>query len=104
MTLDAEQEGGQLAVVSLVTSDGQPDVRESLLDRVDGGSLIVNLRAESDPDVLRRATEESLAEVFASPSDKTPIEWTVEHWEHFRPARPTPVHRITVPPALAGQP
>ena len=36
-----DAEGGQLAVVSLVGSDDEPDVRESLFDGVDGGSLVV---------------------------------------------------------------
>jgi Ni2+-binding GTPase involved in maturation of urease and hydrogenase len=85
MTLDSGD--GSLSVVSLVRSDGEPDLRESLLDRVAGGSLIINLRAEANPDVLEKATKESLAALGAG------LRWTVEHSEHFRPARPTPVHR-----------
>ena len=89
MTLDAGD--GGLSVVSLVRSDGEPDLRESLLDRVSGGSLILNLRAESDPDVLEKATTESLAALGGG------VRWTIEHSEHFRPARPTPVHRMKGP-------
>ena len=33
---------------------------------VDGGSLIINLRAEGDPDELHRITEQSLAEILVS--------------------------------------
>ena len=92
MTLDADQEG-QLSVVSLVESDGEPDLRESLLDRVRGGSLIVNLRAEADPEVLRSVTEEALG---ASLDGLEGLSWTLDHVEHFRPAPPVPVHRMTV--------
>jgi len=99
VTLDAESEAGQLAVVSLVTGDGEPDVRESLLDRVDAGSLILNLRAEGDPEELARATDRALRAVFgAHPA----IAWSVEHEEHFRPGRPVPVHRLSVPPSTAA--
>ena len=87
MTLDAEDGAGTLSVVSLVRSDGEPDLRESLLDRVEGGSLIINLRAEADPEVLRAATEKAIASLDG-------IRSTIEHLEHFRPARPQPLHRM----------
>ncbi len=89
MTLDSGDDS--LSVVSLVRSDGEPDLRESLLDRVTGGSLILNLRAEADPDFLEKATRQSLEGLGGG------IRWTVEHSEHFRPARPTPVHRYSGP-------
>ena len=89
MTLDSGD--GSLSVVSLVRNDGEPDLRESLLDRVGGGSLVLNLRAESDPEFLLQATLQSLQALGSG------IRWTVEHSEHFRPARPTPVHRMAGP-------
>ena len=97
MTLDARQEDGQLAVASLVTSDGEPDLRESLFDRVSGGALIVNLRAEADPEELLTITEQVQREVLG----RHGLRWTLEHREHFRPAPPVPVHRDVVP---AGPP
>jgi G3E family GTPase len=87
MTLDPEDGTGSLSVVSLVRSDGEPDLRESLLDRVDGGSLTVNLRAEADPEFLKEVVESSIAAVGNG------IRTTMEHLERFRPARPQPVHR-----------
>jgi G3E family GTPase len=85
MTLDADV-SGILSVVSLVRSDGEPDLRESLLDRVGGGVLVVNLRAEADPETLEAVTLKALA--FEG------IRTTVEHLERFRPARPRPTHRL----------
>jgi len=87
MTLDAGDGTGSLSVVSVVRSDGEPDLRESLLDRVDGGELVINLRAEADPEFLKDATEKALASL-------TGLRSTVEHLERFRPARPQPLHRM----------
>lgn len=88
MTLDSGGPLGMLSVVSVVSSEAEPDLRESLLDLVPGGSLIVNLRAEMDPDTL----SELVADAIASEN----IELRKEHEEHFRPAPPTPTHRISV--------
>ena len=84
-----EAADGSLAVVSVVRSDGEPDLRESILDRLDGGALVNNLRAEADPDLLRRATERALAAL--SPD----VRCRIEHLEHFRPSRPVPTHRMS---------
>ena len=92
LTLDSPSAGGQLAVVSLVGSDEEPDVRESLFDAVDGGSLVVNLRAEGDPEILKAVAEAALESSLAVASG---LRATVEHLEHFRPAPPVPVHRDT---------
>ena len=45
-TLDARDRAGSLCVISLVGSDCDPDLRESLADRIRSGRLIVNLRAD----------------------------------------------------------
>jgi G3E family GTPase len=87
MTIDAEDGTGVLSVVSLVRSDGEPDLRESILDRVPGGALVVNLRAEADPEFLESQTRQALAALE--------VRATVEHLERFRPARPVPVHRMS---------
>ena len=87
MTLDAEDGTGTLSVVSLVRSDGEPDLRESLLDRVEGGALVINLRAEADPELLCDAIEKAVASLSG-------IRSTIQHSEHLRPARPQPVHRM----------
>jgi G3E family GTPase len=93
MTLDAEDGTGSLSVVSLVRNDGEPDLRESLLDKVDGGSLIVNLRAEADPEFLKIAVEEAISAMGAGVRAK------MEHMDRFRPARPQPVHRMSEGPS-----
>jgi G3E family GTPase len=92
MTFDPDEGDGLLSVVSIVRGDQEPDLRESILDAVRGGHLIVNLRAELDPDVLFSA----LTECVAGVDGKTGARLALEHEEHFRPARPVPTHRIEV--------
>jgi len=90
MTLDADDGTGTLSVVSLVESDGEPDLRESLLDTTDRGVLVINLRAEADPERLAEATREALASLESTEG----IRVTVEHLEQLRPGRPVPTHRV----------
>ena len=85
MTLDDRT--GTLSVVSLVGTDREPDLRESLLDRLDRGELVINLRAEADPAVLEAVTREAVASLGD-------FRATMEHLEQLRPGRPTPTHRM----------
>lgn len=87
MTLDSRDGTGTLSVVSLVGTDREPDLRESLLDRVEGGELVINLRAEADPAVLESLTREALTSLGG-------VRATMEHLEQLRPGRPTPTHRM----------
>lgn len=102
MTLDAEDGTGTLSVVSLVGNDGEPDVRESLLDGVDGGSLVINLRAEADPEHLTEVTRTALAGLASPVEGTAAIEVTIEHLEQLRPGRPEPTHRMQVAQADPG--
>ena len=88
MTLDARDGTGTLSVVSLVGTDREPDLRESLLDRVDGGELVINLRAEADPAALEAVTRQALASLAN-------VRVRIDHLEQLRPGRPTPTHRMT---------
>ena len=55
--------------------------------------MIVNLRAEADPDLLRQVTVDALDEIAGS---KAGMSLSVEHSEHFRPGKPVPTHRDSV--------
>lgn len=88
MTLDSQDGTGTLSVVSLVGVDRSADLRESLLDRVSGGELVINLRAEVDPSHLESVTREAVGSIDS-------VQATVEHLEQLRPGRPTPTHRMT---------
>ena len=90
MTLESH---GQLSVVSVVGSHDEPDLRESIFDAVDGGALVLNLRAELCPESLSSLVAAALS---AENQVASGAQLTREHEERFRPARPTPTHRITV--------
>jgi G3E family GTPase len=89
MTL-APDTGNDLGVLNLVRSDGTPESVHKLQDDLAGGELIVNLRAEADPQQLRQTVEAALAAMGSGVNAK------IEHIECFRPAKPTPTHRMAV--------
>jgi G3E family GTPase len=91
MTLSPDSGLGEIAVINLVRNDFVPELSMRLEEPVESGQLIVNLRAEAAPDVLRTAVREGLtaaAGKFAS------LHATLDHLEHFRPGKPTPTHRF----------
>ena len=89
MTLSPDQAiGGAIAAMSLVRNDFVPELSLELEDPVQSGQLIINLRAEAAPELLRDIVTESLR---ALPG----VEAKLEHIEAFRPGRPTPTHRFT---------
>ncbi len=87
---------GELASVNLVRSDFTPELGMELEEPTEGGQLIVNLRAEGEPDFLIAVLRESL--VAVSPRFPT-LSAVLEHEEHFRPGKPTPTHRDRTAPA-----
>jgi hypothetical protein len=89
-TLTPDEDVGDLAVMNLVGNDRDPELSHRLQDELTSGELIVNLRAEGDPEVLRKAVIETLASVTARICARP----EVIHMEHFRPARPSPTHRM----------
>ena len=94
MTFSPDGGLGDIAVVNLVRNDYVPEVSQALEHPVESGQLIINLRAESAPEVLRDAVESAvagLAERFRGLKAK------LEHLEHFRPGKPQPTHRIIAP-------
>ena len=91
MTLTPDEDGGDIAVANVVRGDGRPDMSHTLRDPLESGQLIVNLRAEGDPDLLRRLVTEALASLATHGAAVTA---SPEHVESFRPGRPTPTHRL----------
>jgi hypothetical protein len=88
MTLSPET-GTDLAVVNLVRTDGVPEASHLLQEPLDAGELILNLRAEGDPEELAAVATEALKDTAAAAG----IAARVEHAEAFRPGRPVPTHR-----------
>ena len=92
MTL-APDTGNDLAVLNLVGTDGRSESVHRLTDELMDGELIINLRAEGDPEQLNAMAVEGLQQA----AREAGITATVEHSEHFRPGRPEPTHRMATP-------
>ena len=94
MTLDPEGGLGDLAVVNVVRNDLVPELSQELEEPVTAGRIIINVRAEAAPELLRAAVTAALA----SCGDTVPhLAAELEHLEFFQPGQPKPTHRIEIP-------
>lgn len=91
-TLKPDQ-GPDLAVANLVREDSPSELSHRLADLLERGELIINLRAEADPDLLKSI---SVASVDAIVARRANLESSPHHEAAFRPGRPTPTHRLEV--------
>ncbi|CAM2009382.1 GTP-binding protein [Acanthopleuribacter pedis] len=89
MTLDPLDGSGEIAVLNLVGSDYRPEFTQSLMDPLQQGELIVNLRAEGDPEQLRAVLEDAVASC-----QNDVVRWELDHLECFRPGEPKPIYRM----------
>jgi hypothetical protein len=94
MTLSPDGGLGEIAVINLVRNDVVPELSQTIEEPVRSGQLIINLRAEAAPEVLREAVALGLQTVSCGFYGLTA---KLEHLEHFRPGKPTPTHRILAP-------
>jgi G3E family GTPase len=94
MTLSPDEGLADLAVINLVRNDFIPELSQRLSAEIVGGELIINLRAEAEPVLLRKELAEALAEVFPAGGA---IAATLGHVEAFKPGQPTPTHRDVAP-------
>jgi G3E family GTPase len=85
-------EGNDIAVINLVRNDTTAELSHSLQAPLMSGQLILNMRAEDDPEQLwvraQAALEAAAGEFHATTA--------VEQHEFFRPAKPSPTHRMAV--------
>jgi G3E family GTPase len=89
MTLSPDSAfAGEVAVVNLVRNDFSPEMGQELDEPVEGGQIILNLRAEADPEQLEAFVRESIGAAITSD-----CRLRIEHLERFRPGRPVPTHR-----------
>ncbi len=94
MTLSPDDGLRDIAVINLVRSDFVPELSLRLEAPVTAGQLIINCRAEADPDTIRDAVRTAVGELPAKISGLTT---QLEHLESFRPGKPQPTHRDVVP-------
>ena len=81
MTVMPDDGIGDIGLVSLVRQDFVPELTQKLSDPLKAGELVVNLRAEAPPEVLRESVVEELAAYGASKG----LEIELEHIESFSP-------------------
>jgi G3E family GTPase len=90
MTL-APSDGNDLALINMTRRDAAPEASHRLAAPLVKGELILNLRAEGDPDAMRAIVEE----LFATRAMAGKLTIYALHLESFRPGRPVPTHRLT---------
>lgn len=82
---------GEIAVVNLVRSDFIPELGFTLEDDYDAGQVVINLRAETSPEVLENAVRTAIdntGKLFPG------IKFSITALERFRPAKPNPTYRL----------
>lgn len=90
MTLSPDVGLGEIAVINLVRNDYVAELGQSLVDQLSSGQLIVNLRAEGDPEALEACVKTAMEEVN---KESTQVQCRMDHMERFRPSPPQPTHR-----------
>ena len=89
-TLNPTGDPFQIAAVNLVRNDGTPELSHRLVDPIESGELLLNMRCEADPELLDQATIDALRAVLG---DHAGLAFRETHREHFRPSPPLPTHR-----------
>ena len=92
MTLTPLGDPYEIAAINLVRGDSAPELSHHLYEPLDDGELLVNIRAEVDPETLERSADAALEKVIAV---NRGLRFEIKHLEHFRPGMPIPTHRIT---------
>ena len=90
MTLSPDGGLGDIAVINLVRSDFVPELSLRLEAPVRAGQLIINCRAEADPDSIRTAVRAAVSDL---PATFPGLTAQLDHLESFRPGKPQPTHR-----------
>lgn len=94
MTLSPDGGIGEIGLLSLVRQDAVPELGSRLPEPILGGQLIINLRAEADPQDLKTLVEQELMGY----SERTRVTLRLDHIESFRPSEPRPTYRMSEQP------
>lgn len=84
-------QGNDISVANLVREDSQVEQAYHLLESLERGELTLNLRAEADPELLRKAVDSSLQKAC----HRFKLSALEIHSAAFRPLPPTPTHRLS---------
>ena len=92
MTLTPTGDPFEIAAINLVRDDAEPELSHHLLEPIDEGELLLNIRAECSANHLKEACELAFREIF---NDKLGVKFKIQHSEAFQPGKPIPTHRVT---------
>jgi len=84
MMLSPDENFGEFAALNLVRSNSAPELSGEISEPIQSGGLILNLRAEADPEVLHSAVNRALLALMEKSSE---LFSRMEHCEHFRPGK-----------------
>ncbi|HZL38384.1 MAG TPA: GTP-binding protein [Tepidisphaeraceae bacterium] len=90
MTLTPGESARDIAVLNVVADDQAAELSHTLDAPIETGELIVNLRAQADPELLADAVNAAFAGCAGATRD---LSLNVEHLERFRPGKPEPTYR-----------
>lgn len=91
MTLTPAGDPLEIAAINLVRGDSLPELSHRLYEPLEDGELLLNIRAEVDPDTLEEAATAALETEIAIARG---LLFRIAHLEHFRPGMPVPTHRM----------
>ncbi len=92
MTLTPLGDPMEIAAINLVRSDAQAELSHRLVDHLEDGEILLNIRAEAAPETLDHAVSASLESILKKNHH---LGFRITHSEHFRPGMPEPTHRLT---------
>ncbi len=92
MTITPPGDPYEMAALSLVRGGEEPEFSHRLSEPLESGEILLNMRAESDPDLLRSASENAIRNVLGV---EFALDYKIEQMEHFRPGQPVPTFRVT---------
>ncbi|MDB4662904.1 CobW-like GTP-binding protein [Verrucomicrobiales bacterium] len=92
MTLTPLADPMEIGAINLVRGNSEPELSHHLIDPLDDGELLLNIRAETAPETLEGA---ATAAIEAELKTALGLTYKITHTEHFRPGMPTPTHRMT---------
>jgi G3E family GTPase len=87
MLLSLAEDAYELAAVNQTRSESTPELSHRLADALEDGHLLINCRAEADPELLRKIVQSTLESHLGG----LRAEW--ESLDYFRPGMPTPTHQ-----------
>ncbi len=92
MTLTPVGDPFEIAAINLVRDDAEAELSHRLMEPLEEGELLVNIRAECDARELERSCERAFGVILG---EQLGLGFEIVHLEAFQPGKPMPTHRVT---------